>query len=113
MSFIKERYSAKELADMKILGLPKTKANMIALATREGWSYVEVTGLGGKRREYIPSIPVMKKIIAAYGDGAYLNVYVKSQLIRLCGQLKTRIDEAEKLIGLVNDLLNVDRDVTK
>ena len=61
---VKSQYSAKELADMQLSVLPKTKANVIALAEREGWPYVDVTGRGGKRREYTPSAEVMGAIKA-------------------------------------------------
>ena len=49
---------------MQLSVLPKTKANVIALAEREGWPYVDVTGRGGKRREYTPSAEVMGAIKA-------------------------------------------------
>ena len=61
---MKQRYSAKELADMKLDCLPTSKVGIADLAVREGWSYVDVTGRGGKRREYTPSAEVMGAIKA-------------------------------------------------
>ena len=61
---MKQRYSAKELADMKLDCLPTSKVGIADLAMREGWSYVDVTGRGGKRREYTPSAEVMAAIKA-------------------------------------------------
>ena len=60
----KNTYSAKELAEMKLECLPNTKANVIDLAVREAWAFVEVTGRGGKRREYTPTAYVVKAIKA-------------------------------------------------
>lgn len=64
MNAVKTRYSAKELADMKLNGLPTAKKNMIALAEREGWAFIDVIGRGGKRREYTPPAEVMGLIKA-------------------------------------------------
>ena len=44
---------------MKLDCLPTSKVGIADLAVREGWSYVDVTGRGGKRREYTPSAEVM------------------------------------------------------
>lgn len=54
MSGIKTHYSAAELAEMGLPGLPSTERNVRALADRAGWSYVEVPSRGriGLRREY-------------------------------------------------------------
>lgn len=61
---MKTTYSAKALADMGLAGLPTTKANVIALAKRESWAFVEVAGAGGKRREYTPPAYVLNLIKA-------------------------------------------------
>lgn len=61
---IKSHYSAAELAALRLPMLPTTKANVIALADRAGWSSVEATGRGGKRREYAPPADVMDAIRA-------------------------------------------------
>lgn len=65
---IKQCHSAKELADMRIDGLPTTKVGIADLAMREGWQYVDVTGRGGKRREYTPPAHVMSLIKAKMLD---------------------------------------------
>lgn len=62
---LKNQYSASELAAMKIPGLPRTVANVILLAGREGWAFVEAKGRGGVRREYTPPPAVMEQIRAA------------------------------------------------
>lgn len=59
---LKTHYSAAELAGMSIPGLPRSKANIIAYADRYDWAFNEVSGRGGKRREYVPSSDVMKAI---------------------------------------------------
>jgi putative transposase len=47
-------FSAAELADMKLPGLPASEQNMRTRAEREGWAFVEVAARGknGTRREY-------------------------------------------------------------
>lgn len=59
---LKNQYTAAELASMEIPGLPTSKVNVIALAERNGWAYKEVSGRGGKRREYTPPAHVMAAI---------------------------------------------------
>lgn len=59
---LKTHYSAAELAGMRLPGLPGTVANVILLATREAWPFVELTGKGGKRREYVPPAEVIAAI---------------------------------------------------
>lgn len=51
---IKTHYSAAELAAMRLPSLPTTKGKILAKAEREGWNFVEVTGIGGIRRVYAP-----------------------------------------------------------
>lgn len=65
---IKTQYSAKDLADMRLDGLPTTKVGVVKLAEREGWAFVEVDGNGGKRREYKPPAHVMSAIKAKMLD---------------------------------------------
>lgn len=64
MASIKQRYSAKELADMGLEGLPTSKVGVAKLALRENWAFVDVDGNGGKRREYTPPAPVLNLIKA-------------------------------------------------
>lgn len=52
----KNLYSAKEIADMKLAGLPHSKGKVISRAMSEGWYFEYRTGVGGKRRMY--EIPV-------------------------------------------------------
>lgn len=59
---MKNQYTAAELAGMSISGLPTTKAKIIALAERSGWTFNEVSGRGGMRREYTPPAHVMAAI---------------------------------------------------
>ncbi len=69
MTPTKKQYSAKDLADMRLDGLPTAKKNMIALAERENWAFEDVTGRGGKRREYTPPNYVVGLIKARLVDG--------------------------------------------
>lgn len=59
---IREQYSAAELAAMKLPKLPATKKGLILLAERELWSFVDVTGRGGLRRQYSPPAAVISVI---------------------------------------------------
>ncbi|PFH20815.1 DNA-binding protein [Burkholderia sp. JKS000303] len=61
---VKTHYSAAELADMRVTGLPSTKGKVIAKAEREAWAFIEAKGLGGVRREYVPPVDVMAAIKA-------------------------------------------------
>ena len=52
----RDRYTAAEIASMRLPGLPTSKVNVIARAEKECWEYEEVSGQGGVRRLYtIPS----------------------------------------------------------
>lgn len=59
---VKTHYSAAELARMTLPGLPGTKGKVLAKAEREAWSFVELSGQGGLRREYAPPAAVMDAI---------------------------------------------------
>jgi putative transposase len=59
---VKSQYTAAELAAMLLPGLPTSKVSIIALADRQNWSYTEVSGRGGLRREYTPPAEVMELI---------------------------------------------------
>ncbi|WP_136414766.1 Mu transposase C-terminal domain-containing protein [Herbaspirillum sp. ST 5-3] len=47
---------------MRLPMLPTSKGKVLAKAEREAWPSTEVTGIGGKRREYAPPAPVMVAI---------------------------------------------------
>lgn len=47
-----KRYTAAEIAQMNLPGLPSTKSNVITRAKNEGWEYVEEKGVGGTRKKY-------------------------------------------------------------
>lgn len=59
---LKTHYSAAELAGMLMPGLPTTKKGILLFVERQNWAFVETTGHGGKRREYVPSAEVMAVI---------------------------------------------------
>ncbi|MDO8931842.1 MAG: DDE-type integrase/transposase/recombinase [Rhodocyclaceae bacterium] len=62
---MKTHYSCAELAAFRLAGFPETKKGWYALVERDGWSFVEVKGLGGKsgmRRDYSPPPAVLKEI---------------------------------------------------
>lgn len=59
---IKNRYTAAEIAEMRLPGMPATKVGVRTKAEREGWPFVSLTGAGGTRREYTPSRAVMESI---------------------------------------------------
>lgn len=61
MSAVKQWYSAAELAEMKISGLPLSKKGMIDFANREGWSSRKREGRGGGI-EYQPPKSIMQII---------------------------------------------------
>jgi putative transposase len=58
MSTIKQWYSASELADMKLAGMPNTKKGMLDKAERESWPRQKRAGRGGGY-EFQPSKAVM------------------------------------------------------
>lgn len=62
-----KKYTAAEIANMRLPGLPTTKANVLARANSEGWTYEEQKGVGGTRRLY--EIP-----LRYLADKAMLNV---------------------------------------
>ncbi|MBN4664213.1 transposase [Pandoraea nosoerga] len=62
-ALIKTHYSAAELAAMRLAGLPTTKANVIAMALREGWVSQPRSGRGGGY-EYAPPANVLAAIKA-------------------------------------------------
>lgn len=47
-----KRYSAAEIAAMRLPGLPTTKAKILARAEKEEWHYETKVGLGGVRRMF-------------------------------------------------------------
>ncbi len=61
---VKTRYAAAELAGMSLCGLPKTVRGIQLFVQRANWDCVEVTGLGGVRREYAPPAALMEEIRA-------------------------------------------------
>lgn len=61
---IKTHYSAAELAGMRLPGLPGTIRGVQLLAERAPWDCIEVTGRGGKRREYAPPADIMAAVRA-------------------------------------------------
>lgn len=61
MSTVKQWYSAAELAEMKLAGLPSSKKGMIDFANRESWTSRKREGRGGGV-QYQPSKSVMQLI---------------------------------------------------
>jgi putative transposase len=59
---IKSYYTAAELADMQLTGLPKSKGKLLARAAKEGWATIEDTGIGGTRRLLCPPQHVLDQI---------------------------------------------------
>lgn len=52
------RYTARELAELRLPGLPSRPHKVRAMAARQGWGYTEQTGRGGTRRLYaVASLP--------------------------------------------------------
>lgn len=45
-------FSAAEIADLDLPGVPKTRAGVRSFAERENWYYEERSGVGGMRRVY-------------------------------------------------------------
>ncbi|WP_189460684.1 Mu transposase C-terminal domain-containing protein [Jeongeupia chitinilytica] len=55
-------YSAAELAEMRLCGVPGSKKGVLLFVEREAWSFVEVVGNGGVRKEFQPPEAVMAQI---------------------------------------------------
>lgn len=54
---MKDYYTALELADMRLPGLPGTKRNVNRLAVKQGWAGRERDGKGGGREYAVDSLP--------------------------------------------------------
>ena len=62
---MKQYYSAAELANLSLEGMPGTTRGVQKKAERDRWPFVEVVALGGrngKRREYAPPPEIMAQI---------------------------------------------------
>lgn len=59
---VKSHYAATELASFSLPGMPITRNAIRTRAEREGWGFVEIPGIGGVRREYMPPADVMNAI---------------------------------------------------
>lgn len=109
----KNTYSAKALADMGLEGLPTAANNMRALADREKWAFVEVTGRGGKRREYTPPAYVANAIKAKLVESVMgavvvpasnLPAAVNETPVHLTGQ-QAQVEGARRAVLLAIDRL--------
>lgn len=49
---MKKLYTAAEIAQMRLSGLPTTKSSILARAAKEGWYYEEQYGIGGVRKVF-------------------------------------------------------------
>ncbi len=49
---MKKLYTAAEIAQMRLSGLPTTKSSILARAAKESWSYEEQYGIGGVRKVF-------------------------------------------------------------
>lgn len=94
---VKTHYSAAELAAMRLPMLPTTKANVIAMAERSLWEFIEVTGRGGARREYLPPADVMEAIRGKADQALIAAVPAKTLPKREIEQLSLVTTEAQNL----------------
>lgn len=71
---MKKLYTAAEIAQKRLPGLPTTKSSILARAAKEGWRYEEQYGIGGIRKvfevpeRYLLSAPVMPEAVSARQD---------------------------------------------
>ncbi|MCL1886975.1 MAG: hypothetical protein FWG01_03440 [Betaproteobacteria bacterium] len=49
---MKKLYTAAEIAQRRLSGLPTTKSSILARAAKEGWPYEEQYGIGGVRKVF-------------------------------------------------------------
>jgi putative transposase len=96
---IKAHYSAAELAAMRLPTLPTTKSGVIAYAERSMWSAKEVTGRGGKRREYAPPAEVIEAIKSKAAHALVAAAPAKALPARTIEQLPLVVTEAQTLKG--------------
>lgn len=64
---MKKYYSAVEILNFNIDGLPKTEQGMRLKAARDNWAFTEVAALGGKggkRKEFTPPADILAAIRA-------------------------------------------------
>jgi putative transposase len=97
MTVIKAQYSLTELAAMQLPGLPATKVALSNKAQREGWPFVEVTGVGGTRREYTPPANVVEAIKEKAAREVVAVVPVKRLALKPEDQLPLIVTESQGL----------------
>ena len=59
---MKEWFSAQELADLKLPGIPSAKKNILALAKRKNWKNRPRVGFGGGKEYHISNLPEVARI---------------------------------------------------
>jgi len=123
-----KKYSAAEIAAMKLPGLPTTKAKVLARAEREEWLFETKIGLGGVRKMFVippaympgyqplPQLPETPRsgtadaiVKSAMEDGVQLNKdrleHVISFLDNYLEENKIRVDakkKAELIVAMYN-----------
>jgi len=99
----KSHFTASELAAMALPGLPATKKGVILLAGRAGWSFEEVNGHGGIRRQYSPPASVLAQIrvhaasrLVATSVPAAAPAAIQSQVTAAHTEMQTHVGDARK-----------------
>ena len=91
---IKQFYSAKELADLKIEGLPVSKKGMIDLANRDSWINRVRSGKGGGL-EYQPPKKVMDLVKLKAVESAVSTVKTEVDTVKTETNLTLKSDTTQ------------------
>lgn len=110
---MKTHYSAAELVELKLPGLPTTVQNIHARADRESWSCNEVAGRGrnGTRREYaVTALPeetraaLLERLLPAVAKPAAKEIAVVTQTADLTDRQRLERDARSGVITAINRL---------
>lgn len=95
---MKKLYTAAEIAQKRLPGLPTTKSSILARAAKEGWRYEEQYGVGGIRKVFdIPErylLPVQNRPDAVFARQE-LGEYLTGDEGRMRGQAAAVLDESK------------------
>lgn len=94
---IKTHYSALAILALQLPGMPETKVGLRSKVEREGWAFVDATGMGGTRREYVPPAEVMDAIRAKAAHSIVATMQPKRLALRAEDQLPLIETEGQAL----------------
>lgn len=103
-------FTAKELAEMRLPGLPTTERAWLDRCQREGWDFVEVPGRGrgGRRRQFVPTqemLELIRRNTPAALAAALSHADEPTEMAApVTLTLAVSVDEAQAILGLLKEL---------